>query len=81
MSEDKGDNDLIPFPPNKKKGMLMATLLFSRKGRMEVTMTSLPLFPEDGRYRQSFQRRVTFSLPKGWKIKVTMTSLSRFPKD
>ena len=27
MSEDKGDHDLIPFPPNKEEGMVMATLL------------------------------------------------------
>jgi hypothetical protein len=29
-----------PFPANKEKGMLMATPLLSRLGKMEVTMTS-----------------------------------------
>jgi len=37
------------FLPNKENGMLKATLLLSRKGKMEVIMTALPLLPEDGR--------------------------------
>jgi hypothetical protein len=31
--------------------MVMTTLLLSRSGKIEVTMTSLPLFSEEGRWR------------------------------
>ena len=31
MGEDKGEHGLIPFPPNKEKGMVMTILLHSRE--------------------------------------------------
>jgi hypothetical protein len=51
MNEDKYDHGLIPCPPNKEKGMVMTTLLLSRSWKIEVTMTSLPLFSGEGRWK------------------------------
>jgi hypothetical protein len=48
--EGRDDHDLIPYPPNKEKDMVMTTLLHSRSSKVEVTITSHPLFPKDGRY-------------------------------